>query len=252
MHVQWTMARVKEILKDKSLTGVGVNANRGVRILILPFYKAQVQHYLIEIQKLKDSKELSGDDVQRIRVLTLDSSLGDQEDIVIGDLSQTDVPGFCGEPERINLLLTRPIIGQLILMEKGMWLVSDRSERVVRQTLCLRELYIWLKKEMCVATTVCCDRCETFGMHKTTECPAKKRKDGKEDMQPESPQICDNCKAKGHATNDCGIDPQCPRCHDKKHLAYECTSFKFCANCQVFGHLTHLCPHLLRSCYSPL
>ena len=25
MHVQWTMARAKEILKDKSLTGVGVN-----------------------------------------------------------------------------------------------------------------------------------------------------------------------------------------------------------------------------------
>ena len=145
MHVQWTMARVKEILRDKSLTGVGVNANRSARILILPFYQAQMQHYLIEIQKLKDSKELSEDDVQRIRVLTLDSSQGDQEDIVIGDLSQTDVPGFCGEPERINLLLTRPIIGQLVLMEKGMWLVSDRSDKVVRQALCLRELYLSLK-----------------------------------------------------------------------------------------------------------
>jgi superfamily I DNA and/or RNA helicase len=79
--------------------------------------------YEIEFDKLRASGKFSENQLSRVRLHTLDSSQGDEEDIVIADLAQTDAPGFTGDLHRICLMLTRPVISQIILMDKGMWLV---------------------------------------------------------------------------------------------------------------------------------
>ena len=260
MHAQWVMQQVEKIL-NSDLQGEGKNAGNPAKILLMPFYSAQYHQFELGVDQLKMSGKYSAQQISRIRILTLDSSQGDEEDIVLADMSQTDEPGFCGDWQRINLMLTRAVIGQIILMEKGMWLCSDSNPSIASRASVLRSVYLWLAGEGTVLTIPCCDRCESTGDHMTADCPAANRKDGKKDRctkcETDGHTIetcakvttCDNCKIRGHTSNECKVQTRCYRCYSKDHICYECVTNVHCMTCQSTEHATHKGPNKPETAY---
>ena len=43
---------------------------------------------------------------------------------------------------------------------------------------------------------------------------------------------CDNCKEKGHTSNECEKETRCYRCNSKEHICYECTVNVVCVTCR--------------------
>ena len=257
MHARWVFEQVEAMLANKNLTGEGKNRGKPARILLLPLYRAQFRQYEVELAKLRESRKFTEDQLARIRIQTLDSSQGDEDDIVITDLAQTDEPGFTGDLHRICLMLTRPVIGHIILMEKGMWLCSDKNKSIATRASFLRALYRLMAASNVVHTVKCCDRCETFNTHMTAKCPERTRKDGQTeecsncgDKKTHCGTIetchivttCDNCKEKGHTSNECEKETKCYRCNSKEHICYECTVNVVCVTCRSWEHLSFQCP----------
>jgi hypothetical protein len=235
MHVKQGCHLAKLILNADGLTGEGKNRGNPANVLVLALYRAQCSQYLMEVERMRSSGELSEQQFARVRVHTLDSSQGDEEDIVIVDMTQASQPGFCGENNRACLLLTRATVGQIILMDKGMWLCSDAKASVVRRAMVLRKIQHWQAERGAILTIPCCDRCESFG-HMTINCTSDARKDGAREVcripckKPAghtadtcpNMTVCGNCKLKGRTANECQSDMRCYRCGNSDHISYEC------------------------------
>jgi superfamily I DNA and/or RNA helicase len=86
LHAIKAFEIVKQILSNNNLVDEGKNRGNPARVLLQPYYRAQHRLYEIEFDKLKASGKFSENQLPRVRLHTLDSSQGDEEDIVIADL----------------------------------------------------------------------------------------------------------------------------------------------------------------------
>jgi superfamily I DNA and/or RNA helicase len=66
-----------------------------VDILIMPYYRAQLQTCQQLLDQALFDGELTAAQSARIRVQTIDSSHGDEADLVFVDYTRTDDIGFC-------------------------------------------------------------------------------------------------------------------------------------------------------------
>jgi hypothetical protein len=96
----------------------------------------------------------------------------------------------------ICLLLTRPVTGQIIIMNKGMWLFGIGRPDITPRAAILREFYLRVAKEGSVIRVPCCDCCETTGHHRTILCTKPDRKDG-------LAESCDKCGSDKHTVEAC-------------------------------------------------
>lgn len=228
MHVKWAMELILSIIKDQTLMS-SRDTNKTVGILLLPIYRAQYVQYQLAIDKMVEDKSISKEEAGRIRLHTLDSSQGDEEDVVVVDMTRTDGPGFCGDKHRICILLTRARIGQVTILNKGMWMTTRSTDA---EGACnLKQVH--RQHGDCVTSVPTCDRCQTFHNHQTVDCKAPARVDnaiehcqirdcGEDGHTAEAcPQKkCSNCLEKGHAPNECKESATCPRCFDPDHIVF--------------------------------
>ncbi|KAK0753552.1 hypothetical protein B0T18DRAFT_312286, partial [Schizothecium vesticola] len=154
-------------------------------ILIIPLYVAQVNEYRLRIKKLVNAGKWTEDDAKRVEVCTLDGAQGHERDISIVDFTQTSEPGFTTDPRRLLVALTRGIIGEIIILNRGMFATWDTGKRStdaymlhrvhskIRAKAALRVVY----HKSCYDTT-----------HSQGACPKRK---------------CKGCGMIGHLANEC-------------------------------------------------
>ncbi|WYZ46380.1 hypothetical protein EsH8_IX_000605 [Colletotrichum jinshuiense] len=107
----------REVLVN--LRSAGNDDGKLPSVLILPLYNGQVFHYQTALKGMVDSKEISDYDYQRVEIRTLDSSQGVERDIVFVDFVRIDANGFCRDPRRMNLALTRSKLFDVVFMNEG-------------------------------------------------------------------------------------------------------------------------------------
>jgi hypothetical protein len=206
-HVKWVMTQVVKYLRDPALKSV--NTNDPARVLILPFYKAQVLAYKRFLDQLFQDKKLSPEDMARVEVRTLDSSQGDARDLVIVDFVRTWGPGFCADTRRICFALSRAIQAEIVLMNRGMhaesykWTSKDPDVdyfilRQIYQRLYDAKAHMIVPRDMTAVSAGPSDtskRCRNCGQvgHRISECL--------------EPLACQNCRSDKHVTEDCRKRP---------------------------------------------
>jgi hypothetical protein len=91
-HTRWVVSTAIRAIKDQSLTSL---SDGPIDILIMPYYRAQLQTYQELLLEERDKGTITDDEYRRIRTATLDSSQGDEADFAFVDLTRTDDMGFC-------------------------------------------------------------------------------------------------------------------------------------------------------------
>ncbi|CAK7224722.1 hypothetical protein SEUCBS140593_005665 [Sporothrix eucalyptigena] len=133
-HLQWTMEKVLELIKDVRFRSAENECNQGTILLLAP-YKAAVAKYQEAIEELaKAHPHLRIP--QRVEARTWDSSQGHEADIVGIDYVREHPTGFMDGMYRFNVGLTRARQGEWHLMHPNM----PRADSF-RTTNYLRKLY---------------------------------------------------------------------------------------------------------------
>ena len=236
-HVEWVLDRVKEILDSPKIRNSKGNLPAG--ILIIPLDVAQVNEYRLRIKKLVNAGKWTEDDAKRVEVCTLDGAQGHERDISIVDFTQTSEPGFTTDPRRLLVALTRGIIGEIIILNRGIFNTWDTGKRStdaymlhrvhskIRAKAALRVVYCPVHEtyrhkfddEVCKTITAkpmgedhkSCDNTT----HSQGACPKRK---------------CKGCGMIRHLANECR-ELHCSRCQENGHLSWDCTSIKRCVHC---------------------
>ncbi|KAJ9150009.1 hypothetical protein NKR23_g4018 [Pleurostoma richardsiae] len=229
-HVQYVMKILLEYLEIPGLTGVGPEASRPSKVLILPFYKAQVLQYEKALDKSIKERTLTPDQLARVEVRTLDSSQGSERDFVIVDMVQTTQPGFCADQRRLAVALTRSKQAEIILMNHGMHDLSykRKAKDPDMDYFKLREIYQALFNEDCRLTISTQD-------YRGTD------------------DICKNCGEKGHSTHECLQPLKCQNCSATDHPLALCRRpmKKKCHSCGLLGHIKEDCSNVDSSLGAP-
>ncbi|GJC89611.1 hypothetical protein ColLi_12449 [Colletotrichum liriopes] len=100
-----------------------------------------VYQYEIGLKAMLNGKEITQEEYNRVAIRTLDSSQGDERDIVIVDFVQTGTTGFCGDLHRMTLGLTRSKLFEVIFVSESMQ-IRGRDRQRIRQ---LVEESKWVK-----------------------------------------------------------------------------------------------------------
>ncbi|CAK7215300.1 hypothetical protein SBRCBS47491_002435 [Sporothrix bragantina] len=117
-HLQWTIDKVLELIKDVRFRSAENDANQGTILLLTP-YKAAVAKYQEAIEDLaKAHPNLRIP--QRVEARTWDSSQGHEADIVGIDYVREHPTGFMDGMYRFNVGLTRARQGEWHLMHPNM------------------------------------------------------------------------------------------------------------------------------------
>ncbi|KID93901.1 MFS monocarboxylate transporter, partial [Metarhizium majus ARSEF 297] len=205
-HARFSVEHAIQILRDFKLPCLAdiLSGKRVVRygkILILCAYKQHVvlcQRYLKEISRHELPPGL-------IEVRTIDDSAGAQFEYVIVNLVRSNKTGFVGEFERLNVALSRAMIGQTIITN-GLWLEKQSGD--------LKKLWNYHEYTSsffkCEIDKTFCHRCQQFGHHKA-QCPADpecstctaKRS---ERFCKHSARNCRNLSIQQHPANDVSVD----------------------------------------------
>ncbi|KAI8248999.1 hypothetical protein K4K53_000375 [Colletotrichum sp. SAR 10_77] len=206
-HVNWVIPLVKKLLRNPRLTGV--HSDAPARILIVPLYKAQVDLYRQTLTYEHARGTLSDEDLHRIDVRTLDSSQGEERDLVIVDYVQTDKAGFCVDSNRNCLATTRAIQCEIILLNDGMvaepraarsklgMILTNATDRSYKlQVLSCTNCDEPTHDENTCLKKLFCTYCKESGHAQATR---QKRQDAFR---------CKNCNNPGHKASECPDKPQ--------------------------------------------
>ncbi|KAI8306908.1 hypothetical protein K4K61_004010 [Colletotrichum sp. SAR11_59] len=206
-HVNWVIPLVKKLLRNPRLTGV--HSDAPARILIVPLYKAQVDLYRQTLTYEHARGTLSDEDLHRIDVRTLDSSQGEERDLVIVDYVQTDKAGFCVDSNRNCLATTRAIQCEIILLNDGMvaepraarsklgMILTNATDRSYKlQVLSCTNCDEPTHDENTCLKKLFCTYCKESGHAQATR---QKRQDAFR---------CKNCNNPGHRASECPDKPQ--------------------------------------------
>ena len=250
-HVHWVMGRLPEILGNPALTDF--RGTQAVRVLIIALYRAQVHEYQLALKKATDNKDLTKEQAKRVKISTLDGSQGHERDIAIIDFTQTSHPGFCGDPRRLLVALTRSKVGEILVMNRGMFSSGfDRpTSKAKDRAHMLHRVYDKVREKGAVLRIVSCPRCETSG-HSLEDCKTTlstpgethqscKRNDHKAGECLE--RFCLNCRRTGHTANECGESFICSKCFKSGHFSWACENPKKCHLCHgdFKGHNAESC-----------
>ncbi|KAK1593619.1 AAA domain-containing protein [Colletotrichum navitas] len=227
-HVEWVLHQVKGFLKNDRLTDL--STTNPARILIVPLYKAQVNLYRQVLADERSKGCISDEDLQRLDVRTLDSSQGEERDLVIVDYVQTDQAGFCTDPNRNCLATTRAIQAEIIIMNEGM-LADFRAQKSKLAQIIAHASEFNYKLEVLSCTNcnspthtdddcndqLSCSYCKQPG-HARVTCPKIK---------------CSNCRELGHLTSNCPKAKLCQQCGAKDSVMHKkaCLGRRICSNC---------------------
>ena len=229
-HAEWVLDRVKEILNNRMITNR--NGDLPAGILIIPLYAAQVSEYRLRIKKLLNAGKWTEDDAGRVKVCTLDGAQGHERDISIVDFTQTSEPGFTTDPRRLLVALTRGIIGEIIILNRGMFNTWDTGKRSTDAYM-LHRVHSKIRAKAALRV-VCCPVHETY-RHKFDDevCKTITAKPMGEDhkscddtthSQGACPKRkCKGCGMIGHLANECR-ELHCSRCQETGHLSWDCTA----------------------------
>ena len=231
-HAEWVLDRVKEILDNPEITNSKGNLPAG--ILIIPLYVAQVNEYRLRIKKLVNAGKWTEDDAKRVEVCTLDGAQGHERDISIVDFTQTSEPGFTADPRRLLVALTRGIIGEIVIMNRGMFYTWDTGKRSTDAYM-LHRVHSKIRAKAALRV-VCCPVHETYrhkfddGVCKTITAKPMgedhKSCDDTTHSQGACPKRkCRGCGMIGHLANECR-ELHCSRCQESGHLSWDCKSIK--------------------------
>ncbi|RYP16087.1 hypothetical protein DL765_005345 [Monosporascus sp. GIB2] len=162
---------------------------------------------------------------KRIDNRTVDGAQGSEAEVTIALISRVNHPGFCGDPKRMNVLLTRAQYGEVILAEKSI-LGEDRAAiaRAAKRpnTTYLYQMFSEMEADGRMFSIQFCKRCSRSG-HGEADCRALKP--------------CHRCNRPGHSPEECP-SVTCYKCGQKGHVKQVCGA---CDNCKQHGHKAEDC-----------
>ncbi|KAL0937614.1 uncharacterized protein CTRU02_207345 [Colletotrichum truncatum] len=215
-HVRWVVSQVKKMLKNPQLQNV--DSTKMANFLILPLYKAQVDLYRKTLLDERIQGSISGEDYRRIEVRTLDSSQGEERDLVIVDYVQTHKAGFCVDPNRNCLATTRAQQCEILIINAGM-INSPRLENSKPG-----QIIAAVRRLGCVLKIPSCTNCEDPS-HNDDDCPV-------------TVKSCNWCKEIGHSRANCP-KVQCTNCRELGHIEPNCKVPKLCQQCGEVATTDH-------------
>lgn len=111
-HHDWVLAQTKMLLQNGEFESL--RPSKQGTVMIATPYKSAARKYQEAIkhwpQEWKD----------RLEVLTVDKSQGNQADVVILDMVRTETVGFMDNPQRLNVAITRARQAEIIVMNPKM------------------------------------------------------------------------------------------------------------------------------------
>ncbi|KAI0019812.1 P-loop containing nucleoside triphosphate hydrolase protein [Xylariomycetidae sp. FL0641] len=128
LHVRYVTKKVARMLIDPGFKGA---AGRPGKIAILCFYdalRAEMIAAIYEAELGRHLKDDQGGKGVRLAIRTVDGSQGDEADIVFVVAARTKHIGFCGDPHRMNVSMTRSRLGEVWLFEPSCMENEDPSE----------------------------------------------------------------------------------------------------------------------------
>lgn len=248
-----------KVLNDDNLRSVdGGEAT----ILVMPYYRAQLQMYETSFQKLIGSS-VTKEQARRVSFATLDSSQGDEADFCIVDLVNTDHPGFTGDESRQCLTLTRSRQAEIVVAGPGMFIGREKQASQQHRAAVLRRLHTVLELEQAVKGIKTCVICEQPGAdHDASACTSQSEQANvpckccnPKFHAPHNQKTCERilclqCKSQGHRTSECTAPLPCSRCHQMGHRLDECMNQQSCEVCGEIGHQGFECEVACRHCYA--
>jgi hypothetical protein len=125
---EWIMKRVVELAQDPKFRSV--DGQKPGRMMIISPYKAATAGYRAALRRLQPGIQVRvGVELKdRAEVRTVDVAQGHESDVVFVDMVRTTTPGFCDDPHRLCVGITRARQGEFILMNPAM-----RTKRICRQ-----------------------------------------------------------------------------------------------------------------------
>lgn len=262
-HVRWALRQVVTVLREDAAKSSRMTKGIHATVLVMPFYRAQLEKYQPEFRKLVESGEVPKKDAKRVKFATLDSSQGDEADFCIVDLVHTDFLGFTGDKRRLCLMLTRARQAQIILASPGTFVGMQKSSQTAARSAVIRRMYSYSEAAGSVASVPACVFCEmpTPG-HKSEDCPIRGSKaafvkrEAKvcrlhgEHNAKDCPRVsCRNCRAQGHRTSACPDPIPCANCFKAGHVLDQCPKLHSCHFYGDMSHRTWECESVCKLCY---
>ncbi|KAK4204998.1 P-loop containing nucleoside triphosphate hydrolase protein [Triangularia verruculosa] len=128
-HMDWVMARIKELLTDPHFRKADMM--EPATILIISPYKKAFDEYKKQLKQLPRWAQ------KRVEARTVDVSQGHEADFVFLDLSKERSTDFLDDPNRLCVALTRARLGEIIMMDPLM----PRCDHFVNASRHLRRMY---------------------------------------------------------------------------------------------------------------
>ncbi|KAK2736658.1 hypothetical protein FQN57_000595 [Myotisia sp. PD_48] len=259
-HVRWALEQVAKVLKDENLKSINGEA---ATILVIPYYRAQLQVYETEFLKMVKGGVICDGDVKRVKFVTPDSSQGDEADFCIVDLVLTDHPGFTGDQLLQCVTLTRSQQAEIIIASPGMFVGRENDPSQLTRAAVLRRAYIMLEQQNAVTSINTCGICEIPNAdHTASSCTVESdlsnvpcRICNPKYHAPHNQKTCPNiqcrrCKHLGHRTSECNVPLPCSRCHQTGHSIDQCVNRQCCQFCGKLGHFGYECEVACRNCFA--
>lgn len=119
-HHEWVIDQDEKLLKHDGFRSVMRAGATGTIIIETP-YSGAVRQYDVWM------KQLPGEWQDRLQVLSVDKTQGNQADVIILNMVRTTTVGFMDNPQRLNVAITRARQTEIIVMHHMMTTSSFRK-----------------------------------------------------------------------------------------------------------------------------
>ena len=121
-HHEWVLKQARQLLHDGKF--LSLKPDRKGTIMIATPYKSAAGEYQAAIKRWPEEWR------DRVEILTVDKSQGNQADVVILDMVRTSTVGFMDNPQRLNVAVTRALQAEIIVMNEKMTTRPFRGMRI--------------------------------------------------------------------------------------------------------------------------
>lgn len=226
-HVKFACSVALDAVRDPTLTELYSGQQK--KIVISCFYRAQVDLYKAELDKMATSGVLSPDEPGRILACTVDSSKRLPADFTIVDFVQTRPSGFLSNPHRLRTTMNHARHATLLILSSRLFTNASHHHHKVRL---LQRLYDDAASRGGVVTKHVLAHENPLNQEDNNPQPVKPEK--------QTARGCKLCGNPDHGQRKCP-DQVCVKCREQGHEKRDCPQ-QTCSDCGKLGHHNFYCP----------